>query len=333
MIRDTRTVALLITFLLATCGSSPRASAQKDKPAPAPDQKSEQIINRAIEVLGGGNYLKVRTIIGRGFYSQFRDGLSQTPARFLDYIIYPDKERTEFSGDARVIQTNVGDQGWIFDGAAKTLNDQKPEQIENFKFGLKTSIDTLLRGAWRKEGAKLTYLGRREAGLAKRNETVRLTWPDGFWIEYEFGAQSGLPQRSSIRAPARTPDSEWDSVNRLQRLENSIARLKRRAEQLEGVSNKYWTVRRVIFVCGGLLALVFCKYSGQIAGWSLAASFVALFCVVAVYHRKVRDSITRNSLMLNIKQIQVARIHLDWDRMPLSDQSPDQSSPEAGTSF
>jgi hypothetical protein len=201
------TVVLLIALLSVTCDSSPRASAQTDKASPSSEQKAEQILSRAVETLGGSKYLNVRTIIGRGYFSQFKDGLSQPPARFLDYIVYPDKERTEFSGDARVIQTNVGNQGWIFDGAAKTLNDQKPEQIENFKFGLKTSIDTLLRGAWRKQGAKLTYIGRREAGLAKRNETVRLTWPDGFWIEYEFSAQSGLPAKIIYTRTRNNADS------------------------------------------------------------------------------------------------------------------------------
>ncbi len=38
-------------------------------------------------------------------------------------------------------------------------------------------------------------MGRREAGLAKRNETVKLTFADGFWIEYEFGAKDGLPAK------------------------------------------------------------------------------------------------------------------------------------------
>jgi hypothetical protein len=118
----------------------------------------------------------------------------------------------------------------------------------------------------------------------------------------------------------------FQRVNRLKHLENRIARLKRRAEQLERVSDKYWTTRRVLFVCGVLLALLSCKYSGQIAGWSLAGFSLALFCAVAVYHRKVRDSITTNSLMLNIKQIQVARIHLDWEQLPLSDQSPSEAT-------
>jgi len=111
-------------------------------------------------------------------------------------------------------------------------------------------------------------------------------------------------------------------MTRLKLLEGRIAKLKRRAEQLKEVSNKYWTARRVIFVCAILLALFFCKFSGTAAGCVLAASFSLGFWVVTVYHMKVRDSIARNSLMLDIKQLQVARIRLDWDQMPHGDQSP-----------
>jgi len=37
--------------------------------------------------------------------------------------------------------------------------------------------------------------------------------------------------------------------------------------------------------------------------------------------------------MIEIKQIQAARIHLDWERLPFSDQAADQSSPDAGHPF
>jgi hypothetical protein len=186
-------LALLLTLLFFGASVSAQTTTKIEKPD---EQKCEQIIKRAIEVYGGSKYLSVKTVIGRGFFTQFRGGISQLPAKFVDYIVYPDKERTEFvGGGVRVIQTNVGAGGWLFDGATRTINDQKAEQIEDFKFGVKTGIDYFLRGNWRKEGGKLSYVGRREAGLAKRNEAMRLTYPDGFWIEYEFGAKDGLPAK------------------------------------------------------------------------------------------------------------------------------------------
>ena len=176
------------------------------------DEKSQQIIDHAIEVLGGQKYLGVQTVTGKGFYTSFKDGMSQIPARFLDYIAYPDSERTEFTGAGiRTIQTNAGDTGWTFDGAVKKISDQSPAQVDEFKRGLKTGLEYLLKGYWKKEGGKITYAGRREAGLAKRNEAIRLTYPDGWWIEYEFGARDYLPSKIIYKRERKDPDS-GDSV-------------------------------------------------------------------------------------------------------------------------
>jgi len=172
------------------------------------DDKSQQIIDHAIEALGGANYLNVQTVTAKGFYTTFRDGMSQLPARFLDYIAYPDRERTEFTGAGiRTIQTNVGETGWMFDGAVKKISEQTPAQVEDFKRTMKTGLENLLRGWWKKEGGKITYAGRREAGLAKRNETIRLTYPDGFWIEYEFGAKDFLPAKIIYKRSRKDPDT------------------------------------------------------------------------------------------------------------------------------
>ena len=164
-------------------------------------------MDRAIEVLGGPNYLNVKTVIGKGFYTSFADGMPQTPTRFLDYIVYPDHERTEFTSlGIKSIQTNTGDTGWSFDGAVKKISDQTPAQVEEFKRSMRTGVEYLLRGWWQKEGGKIVYVGRREAGLAKRNETIRLTYPNGFWIEYEFGAKDGLPAKVIYKRMRKDPD-------------------------------------------------------------------------------------------------------------------------------
>jgi len=210
-----------LAFLLVSASAS---SAQTVVPTPTPaasdDEKAEAIVKRAVEVLGGNAYLNLHSVIGRGFYSIYRDGSSLPPLRFIDYIVYPDKERTEFSGSGgRIIQTNLEGKGWLYDGAAKTLKDMPAGQIEDFKIGMRTSTENLLHGWWRKEGGKITYAGRREAGLARRNETVRLTYPDGFWIEYEFGAKDGLPAKVLyLRKQKKADSDEMEEVSEEDRL-------------------------------------------------------------------------------------------------------------------
>jgi len=182
--------------------------AQTPAPAATVDEKSQQVIDRAIESLGGQKYLGVQTVIGKGFYTSYKDGFSQIPARFLDYLEYPHRERTEFTGAGiRTIQTNVGDTGWIFDGAVKKISDQTPAQVEEFKRGLRTSLDFLLQGHWKKEGGKITYVARREAGVGKRNHAIRLTFADESWIEYEFAASDGLPAKIIYKRERKDPDT------------------------------------------------------------------------------------------------------------------------------
>ena len=218
----------LLMLLALGCSAQVSLRAQDNKPAtptPASIEKAEAIIKQAIEALGGSAYVNVQSVVGRGFYTPYQDGVSQLPTRFLDYLVYPDKERTEFtSAGVRVVQTNTGATGWLYDGATRSLNDQKPAQIEDFKLSMRTSIDNLLRGWWRREGATLSYIGRREAGLARRNETVRLTYPDGFWIEYEFGAKDGLPAKIIYKRNRKLPDSdETEEVTEEDRLAKPIS--------------------------------------------------------------------------------------------------------------
>jgi len=216
-------ILLFLVVGLLPISLSAQTTTAASQPSAA-DQKAEAIVARAIEVLGGNSYLNVKTVVGRGFFTSFKDGMSQIPARFLDYIAYPNRERTEFTGDGiRVIQTNTGETGWLFDGATKTLSDMKASQIEDFKRSMRTSVENLLRGWWKKENATLSYVGRREAGLARRNETVRLTYPDGFWIEYEFAAKEGLPAKVIYKTTKKKPDSdETEEITEEDRLAKPI---------------------------------------------------------------------------------------------------------------
>ncbi len=116
-----------------------------------------------------------------------------------------------------------------------------------------------------------------------------------------------------------------------------ISRLQRRADHLETISGKYWTARRILFVGGALVALIACRFSGTTSGILLALFFVTVFVAVALYHRRVQESLTRNALMMDIKRVQLARIHLDWDLMPASDLAADdpthESHPETAHPF
>jgi hypothetical protein len=178
-----------IFALLFWAGISSPAQAVKT------DEKAEAIVAKAVQKLGGERYLQVKSMVGSGNFSIYREGQAQITQTFIDIIVFPDKERTEFkTGGTRNIQTNVGETGWLADTGAKVIKEQDKDQIEGFKRGIRTSLDNLLRGNWRKDAA-LSYVGRREASLGKRNNVVKLTYPDGFAVEFEF-SDEGFPMKS-----------------------------------------------------------------------------------------------------------------------------------------
>ena len=110
--RFLKLIPRLIPGLTLLCCLPLSLGAQANTPLSIPvptDPKAEAVVAHAIQALGGSAYLNVKTVVGRGFYTVFQDGMSQLPARFLDYLSYPDRERTEFtSSGIRVIQTNSG---------------------------------------------------------------------------------------------------------------------------------------------------------------------------------------------------------------------------------
>lgn len=159
------------------------------------DEKAATIVNKAVQKLGGEKYLQVKSVVGSGNFSIYREGQSQITQSFVDIMVFPDKERTEFkTGGTKNIQTNVGATGWLGDTGAKVIKEQDKDQIEGFRRAIRTSLDNILRGGWRND-ATLSFVGRREASLGRRNNVVKLTYTDGFAVEFEF-SDEGLPMKS-----------------------------------------------------------------------------------------------------------------------------------------
>ncbi|GCE05872.1 MutS family DNA mismatch repair protein [Dictyobacter aurantiacus] len=103
---------------------------------------------------------------------------------------------------------------------------------------------------------------------------------------------------------------------RLQLLESQVGRLQRRIDALTPRSNVYSWSRVAIFFAGIALAVLL-----FIAGlWWLAIPvfvvFMVFFGIMAHFHGLIDQSIARHTLWMHIKSAHIARIKLDWERMP-----------------
>lgn len=164
------------------------------KPDPR-TEKAEEVIARAVSALGGQAYLNASNSVGEGSLSVLDRGRIGSYMTFIDVIIYPDRERTDFEErGSKTVQVNTGDTGWIYEEHLERFGDQTEKQIEDFKRSIRTHYDQLLRGEW-KGHADLSYAGRRPSTLGKRNDVVRLEFEDGLWVEYEFD-DDGNPMKT-----------------------------------------------------------------------------------------------------------------------------------------
>jgi outer membrane lipoprotein-sorting protein len=165
------------------------------------DEKSRAILKKAVEKLGGERYLQVKSLYSTGNFTQFKEGVTGLPSGFVDVIAYPDRERTEFKQMGnKMVQTNFGDKGWTFDAATQNIREQDQREVDAFKRSMRTNIDGLLRGYWRDKTESIVYAGRREAGLGKRNEVIRVVYKDGFFVEFEFSAADGMPIKALYKS-------------------------------------------------------------------------------------------------------------------------------------
>lgn len=188
---EMKKISVLIFLLMALATAGYTQTEVEDDSA-----KAEDIVAKAVALLGGNRYLNIRTQVGKGKFSVIREGTVISFQSFVDVIVYPDNERTDFKGNgSKTVQVNTGDSGWVYDGDQELIKDQNESQIANFRQSIRTSLDSLLRGEW-KGNAELTYVGRRAATLGKRNDVVKLTYNDGFAVEFEFAVDDALPQKA-----------------------------------------------------------------------------------------------------------------------------------------
>lgn len=186
-----------LLILLACHGGSAGALAQKADPQdPRNLEIGKELIEKSIAARGGTAYTQYLTLVATGQFTPYDKGLSQIPMPFVNYIVYPDRERVEFGKGKkkdRRIQVNQGKTGWVYDGDAETLKDQTNQQIADYLEGLEYDIDRILRGAWQSPEVKVRFAGREEIRPGERANVVALEFSSDRLIYLRLDRSTNLP--------------------------------------------------------------------------------------------------------------------------------------------
>lgn len=95
-----------------------------------------------------------------------------------------------------------------------------------------------------------------------------------------------------------------------------IERLSKRLLPLQATSTRIAIARLVIFVLGVLAAILAAIFWGGTAAWMVGLVGVAIFGVVAYYHRRLEHWIETLTIWRALKMDRRARLALDWENLP-----------------
>jgi hypothetical protein len=190
---------VLAAALLAACFlHAPRAVAQDDQFL-MPDQsaaKAKQILDQAIDALGGATYLNIHDSTCTGRIGSFdHSGQLTGFGHFIDYEVPPDKERQENLPKRNIISVNNGDKGWDLDRGG--VSEAPRSDIVDFQETAKKDLFNILRYRIHEPGMIFRYAGPDVVDL-REVDWVELVDSDNRTIRIAFLQSSHVPIRKIV---------------------------------------------------------------------------------------------------------------------------------------
>ncbi|MHC1726977.1 MAG: MutS family DNA mismatch repair protein [Syntrophobacteraceae bacterium] len=99
-------------------------------------------------------------------------------------------------------------------------------------------------------------------------------------------------------------------------LERQIERLSLRIARLNGISKRCANIRLCIVLAGVPLIWTCFRLADGWVGFMVLMIVLTAFCIVLQHHGRLRKSIRQSRILQNLKSAHVARIRLDWERIP-----------------
>ena len=202
---------LAVMVLAGVSLAGAKSVAAQDDQFLMPEQsaaKAKEILNQAVEALGGSAYLSVHDVTCTGRLGIFDHAGDVTGfGKFIDYTQPPFKDRQENVPKRNIIQVFNGDKGWELDRGGVT--DAPQADLLQFKEDVLKDIDNVLRRRIHEPGMILRYGGPDVVDL-KQVDWVELVDSDNRTIRIAFADNTHLPIRKTVET--RDPRTQRKSA-------------------------------------------------------------------------------------------------------------------------
>ncbi|GAB4240182.1 MAG: hypothetical protein Kow00109_15210 [Acidobacteriota bacterium] len=187
----------LLISLSILAGLAAFVAAQEAGREPAADP-ARQVIQRAVEAMGGDAYLNMDRTYSRGRYFTFRRGRKGF-ARYQDWTMYRPAVKWRFQlgegkrSSIRIIDLEAG-KGWLLEGKS-SIEELPAEEIEDFARGVKQDLDVLLRERVDEPGMSLFYYGPDEVAGEGEYEAVEFIDEENLSVVVFFDRETHRPEK------------------------------------------------------------------------------------------------------------------------------------------
>ena len=194
-----RVLAATILTISSLCIAPELRGQESEVMMPAQSSaKAKEILQQAIQALGGEAYLNVHDLTCTGRLSQFgHSGELNGFEHFVDYTIPvpPMKDRLENLPKRNIIEVKNGDKGWDLDRGGVT--EARTSDLMQYQEDLKKDIDNILRHRIHEKDMIFRYAGPDVVDL-KEADWVELVDSDNRTIRIAISKSSHLPIRKVV---------------------------------------------------------------------------------------------------------------------------------------
>lgn len=175
-------------------------------------QKAKQIIDQAIQALGGEAYLNISDMKTEGRAYSFHHGQPNSVGTvFWRFRKFPDKDRIELTKKRDVIQIYSGDKGYeiTYKGVR---NLEMKDQLEPYLRRRHYSVDLVLRQWLHQPGVALFYEGQKVAAQKETDQVTIMNKNEAVTLNVDINTHLPVKKSYSWRDPADKERNVEDEI-------------------------------------------------------------------------------------------------------------------------